>query len=415
MLRRGRIFIGLLILPLFTGCGRDKAAGPPAVAEKPRVESDLSKTAISAAAFKALGVKSQAVEVEEVQDYRMYSGWITPQPGREHTAAAPVAGYVVSPAKGFPVLGQQVEKEDVLFLVEPVLSPWETFQLVILRFTIEAEVAKEGENVSLAKSELQLVEDLKKKGLRGDQDVLQAQVKLNKASKDLSTAKAKQNLFATEKDSEIRLKAEPVKAKEAGTVMNILAGPGQLVPLDGPVLQVADLNDPWVRVPIPEAERKQVDWNEKIQVVLTTPKRGGAKKGEEPFVWADPVGFAPEVDPVKHTVPALYALEENKELFFKDELVTTRVPLGGKIKKSLVPYSAVVYDAFGGAWVYLDLSTEKEHLFERRRVELGASHGDKVVIIPGLKKEDLVVVEGAGVLFSRDFFRPPVAKAEEEE
>jgi multidrug efflux pump subunit AcrA (membrane-fusion protein) len=93
----------------------------------------------------------------------------------------------------------------------------------------------------------------------------------------------------------------------------------------------------------------------------------------------------------------------------KDQMVDVLVPLGGKRQESVVPYTAVVYDSYGGSWVYLDRSKDgdKKHVFERRRVEVGATVDGGVVIGAGAQKGDRVVVEGVGVLFSREFHRPP--------
>jgi multidrug efflux pump subunit AcrA (membrane-fusion protein) len=109
------------------------------------------------------------------------------------------------------------------------------------------------------------------------------------------------------------------------------------------------------------------------------------------------LGHAPAVLPQRTT-------------FAKDQMVTVYVPLGHKRVETVVPYSAFVFDAFGGAWIYLE-STDakaKTHRFERRRVEMGPVIGGEFVIRPGLTASDRVVVTGAGFLFSREFHSPPV-------
>jgi len=71
----------------------------------------------------------------------------------------------------------------------------------------------------------------------------------------------------------------------------------------------------------------------------------------------------------------------------------------------------VIYDAYSGAWVYLDRGVDSKsglHVFERRRVELGAAKGDDVVIRPALQSTDRIVVDGAAKLFSAEFFKGPV-------
>jgi multidrug efflux pump subunit AcrA (membrane-fusion protein) len=93
-------------------------------------------------------------------------------------------------------------------------------------------------------------------------------------------------------------------------------------------------------------------------------------------------------------------------------MVSVLVPLDGKVRESVVPYSAVIYDAYGGVWIYLDRTVDRKgtHIYERRRVELGPALGDEVVVRPTLRPEDNVVIDGAAKLFSREFYKPPVPR-----
>ena len=120
-----------------------------------------------------------------------------------------------------------------------------------------------------------------------------------------------------------------------------------------------------------------------------------------------------QVDPVRHTADLLYELppEADKSgLFAKDQMVAVLLPLGGEEEETVVPYSAVVFDAYAGSWIYLDRTADSKgpHVYERRRVELGAAVGDGVVIRPALRAQDRVVVDGAAKLFSAEFFKPPM-------
>src|SRR5205807_3582505 len=112
--------------------------------------------------------------------------------------------------------------------------------------------------------------------------------------------------------------------------------------------------------------------------------------------------------------PALGPLMQpapERGLFAKDQMVSVYVPLGRQTRESVVPYGAVVFDAHGGSWIYLDRTASKdgEHRYERRRVDLGPTVGDGVVVIrPALSDADRVVTAGAGLLFSREFHKTPV-------
>ena len=77
---------------------------------------------------------------------------------------------------------------------------------------------------------------------------------------------------------------------------------------------------------------------------------------------------------------------------------------------SIVPYSALVFDAFGHSWIYLERTAANaaKHQFERRRIELVSSGDGGVIVRPALESGERVVTNGAGVLFSREFHKTPV-------
>jgi hypothetical protein len=193
-----------------------------------------------------------------------------------------------------------------------------------------------------------------------------------------------------------------------------------------------------------------VDRYEPVTVTMTRSKAverdsPASREGSGPLrLEAVPVSLVPQVDPVRHTADLVYELLPNtrtallRQASFsagmgfdgaarnpflgpallspslpplaKDQMLRVLVPLGERQTESVVPYAAVVYDVHGGAWIYLELPTNSagKHVFERRRVELGASSGEGVAIRPSCKPGERVVVTGAGALFSREFHRPPV-------
>jgi hypothetical protein len=132
------------------------------------------------------------------------------------------------------------------------------------------------------------------------------------------------------------------------------------------------------------------------------------------------VALVPVVDAVRRTADVLYELPataRERGLAARDQMVQVGVPIDRSQKESMVPYAAVVYDAHGGAWIYLDRTSGegKGHVYERRRVELGPMAGDEVAVRmvgsggtvqPACKPDDRVVAVGAGVLFSREFYKP---------
>jgi hypothetical protein len=65
-----------------------------------------------------------------------------------------------------------------------------------------------------------------------------------------------------------------------------------------------------------------------------------------------------------------------------------------------VPWSAVVYDINGGAWVYEALGGDA---FARRRVEVADVVGDEAILGRGIAEGTEIVTVGVAELYSTEF------------
>jgi biotin carboxyl carrier protein len=397
-----------LLLSIAAGCQRVPSPAAPA-AEKPRAEAELSRTTISRAAQQSLGIKTTPVRVEKVQEQRILTGWVTIPPGSEVTVTAPVGGYLRAPAPPalLPAPGLPVRPGQELFRLEPVLAPLEQTQLAALRRGIESDLAKAREHAALADNELKRVDTLFKQKLRGDRDVEQAKLAVNVAQEEIAAALDKLRVITAPGADKGDFRPAPLTltAPRAGMVLSLLANPGQFVAAAAPLVSIADVTRPWLRVPLPEYELPHVDRSRPAHVTLGPLS-----------MQADPVALVPQVDPIKHTADLFYELKPGSTSmsFAKDQMLTVAVPVGGRSEASVVPYASILFDAYGGTWVYIERTAKDavDCVYERMRVELGAALGDDVAVRPALKAGDAVVSEGAAALFSREFYRPPVAVPE---
>jgi cobalt-zinc-cadmium efflux system membrane fusion protein len=408
-----------LLLALFVvGCAKT-AAPPPPAAEKPKVESDLSRTTLSKEACQSLQIATVAVQNRPVQEQLPLTGWIMAKQGNEVTITAPVAGYVreVAAGKGCPVAGLPVVRGQDLFVLEPVLSPLEQVQLAALKRGVESEIAKAKESKQAADLDLSRVLELHKQGLRGSQDVEKARVAQKHAQEDMAAAEDKRKLFAGAGpgDESARLHPLSIKAPRDATVLTVPVSPGQYVAAAAPLLTLADLSQLWVRVPVPEHYLLQLDRDRAVTVELQAPASAPQARLAATLT-AKPLAVIPLVDPIRHTADMLYELAlptEQRPALAKDQMVTVQLPLGRLRESTVVPYSAVIFDAYAGTWIYLDKTPPGSaiHTYERRRVQLGPSVEGGVVVRPLCQPGEQVVARGAAALFSREFHYPPVAKA----
>jgi cobalt-zinc-cadmium efflux system membrane fusion protein len=401
-----------LLLTLAAGCGQGPAAAPkpapaPApVAEKPRAEGELARTTLTDRAVRSLKVRTATASTRPVQEQLRLPGWVMVPQGREVTLTAPLSGYVRAASRGVPLPGLPVKEGQLLFRIEPVLSPLEGIQLATLKRGVENELAKAREGVSVAQKELTRLTVLHKQKLRAQQDIEQARARLENAREDLTAARDKIAMFGKAADGSATLPPVPVRAPLAGTVLAVPVSPGQYVTATAPLTTVANMTRLWLRVPVPEADLPRIRGAGSAEVLLPRGVRLAVR----------PVALVPQVDPTRHTADLIYELPASARkhgLVAKDQMVNVGVPLEARRKETVVPYAAVVFDAQAGAWIYLDRTPAgaKKHIYERRRVQLGPALGDDVVIrtpagTPPCQPDDKVVVAGAGELFSREFHWP---------
>jgi cobalt-zinc-cadmium efflux system membrane fusion protein len=351
------------------------------------------------------------MEPRLVQGRISLTGWIMARPGSEVTLTAPVAGYVRPPRTGKEItsIGLSVAKDQEVCGLEPVLSPVEQIQMAALKRGFEMEMAKARENLAVAESECRRIQELFHQKLRGQQDLEQAEARRKIAQEELASALDKRKLFAEGSSEQTASFLRPVgvRAPRDGIVLTLLASPGQYVPVAAPLMTIADLSELWVRVPVPENDLSRIEPGKPASLTLK-----GIAPGDRQALEIPPVALVPLVDPVKHTADMIYELKPRpkRQVLARDQMVTVQVPLEQEHPESVVPYAAVVFDAYAGTWVYLDVTpaNSDKRIYERRRVELGQVIGEDVVIRPPLKAGERVVTAGAAAIFSREFHKPPI-------
>jgi RND family efflux transporter MFP subunit len=394
--------VGALLLAGALGCPAPEAPKP--AAEKAKSEADLSKTSVSAECYRSMRIRSEPVRVNQAApDYLPLTGWVTPKPGREVTLTAPWPGRVRAVKGGPPAQGMAVRAGQEVWELDPALTAVELVQMDALKRTIDTDVAKARESADVAEKELRRLEDLARQGLRSQQDLEQARAKAVHAQEDYASARDRRVLLLGANGSDGRLGTFPVVAPHDGVVLTVPVTPGQYVAAAAPLATLADLGEVWVRVPVPEEYLARVAHGPATLLLNGRP---------DVRLEVKPVAAVPQVDPVRHTADLIYELDARSLNLSRDQMATVLVNLSARTDECLVPYDAVVYDAYGGAWVYVDLSKEgaEPHLFERRRVELGPSVGGDVVVRPPecFRAGERVVRDGAQLLFSSEFFKPPV-------
>ncbi len=116
---------------------------------------------------------------------------------------------------------------------------------------------------------------------------------------------------------------------------------------------------------------------------------------------AEPVAGPPSANYGSATVDLFYRLPASAPGLRLGQRVRVALPSdGGRAAGLLLSAAAIVRDIYGGEWVYAKTG---DHGYERRRVEVAAMAGDRVLLRRGPSPGTLVVDAGAMELFGAEF------------
>jgi hypothetical protein len=166
---------------------------------------------------------------------------------------------------------------------------------------------------------------------------------------------------------------------------------GQTVPSGAPLLEIVAVDTLQVRVPVYGGDLGRLDARGAALV-----RRSGDRRSVDALFAAGP----PTAEPDRGTVDRYLALPVDAG-FAPGERVLVELPLRDKRAVLNVPSSALVFDAWGGAWVY----GCEEGRYVRARVDPVRRAGERTVLASGPPVGSCVVSVGAAELFGAEF--PP--------
>jgi RND family efflux transporter MFP subunit len=227
-------------------------------------------------------------------------------------------------------------------------------------------------------------------------DLEDAQAELSKAEVSLNTAVARLAMLRKgDLDSAGNgLSALTIKSPVEGIVQTIHAAPGQTVTSGMALLEVAGIDPVWIKVPIYVGDAETIDPNQPAQVHSLGDVAGAEARP------AAPVVTSVSADPASAATDLFYELSNGDLSYWPGQRVGVTVALKSSAENLVVPYSAVVYDMYGGAWVYVNASPQ---VYVRQRVELRHVLGDLAVLARGPAVGAKVVSAGAAELFGTEF------------
>jgi RND family efflux transporter MFP subunit len=396
MKRTAYVQMGLLVLGMavVTGCGGKQSSGskaePPAKVANAVKETDLTTLTLTPEAVLRLGIETVKAEVRAVPRVLKLGGEVIARPGNEAVVAAPAAGVVLAPRNGPPLLpGAHVSRGQIILRLLP-LPPDK--DLVGARNDLEAKQKQFEAAQAKARRTAQLLED-KAASEKANEE---AQAELAVAEGALKGARARWQLLnggptdaAADDLSTLNL-VSPVD----GVIQKREVASGQTVPAGAILFEVASLDPVWVRVPVYVGDVASVEPKAPAEIeVFGTPP--GAKPAS-----ARPVQGPSLSDAGAVSADLFYELANGSGQFRIGQKVGARLVLSESAEGLVVPWSAVLFDMQGGAWLYVRTAPT---VFSRVRIELSHVVGGLAVLRRGPAAGSDVVSSGAAELFGTEF------------
>lgn len=371
----------IVLAGVVQGCGRASPAGKatlPASVEKKITDGDLIKVTLTPEAEARLGVTMSTAEEKSVPRRRKVGGEIIVPSGGALLLAAPVAA-TVSASATMTKTGTAVKRGDTLVTIIP-LAPVDRD----LRGQADRSAVTADARFTATKSKLERAEKVFADGAGTPRAVEEARTEHDIAKADLDAARQRaSSMIRSPLGADVTVL---IRAPHDGVVRQVGASPGQSVAAGTMLVEVVGTSALWVRVPLFVAEARRV----RLDAAATV-----FPYGSEDHQEALPAHAPPVADAVAATVDLTYELGVTQG-FRPGERVEVELTYQDAAPKVVVPASAIVRDAEGGAWVYESLSL---HVFARRRVDIARMQGDDALLAHGVKPGTRVVRTGVAELW----------------
>ncbi len=405
----------VIVTMLFVGC--QKAVKPSAAKMEPAHvehhvnEQDLNRITLTEQAEQRLGIQLAETVLTEIQRRRTVGGEVLLPPGQTITISAPIAGTLSNPpGTTVPIPGNRIEAGAKVFAFAPlltaerdVLTPSERVRVAqtkadIATAQIDAERQIESAKVSVKAAQIaydRTVQLLKNKA-GSQRNVDEASAFLQLAREALITAETRSKfLSAIRLDEQAgELTSREIESPVAGVLQTLDATAGETVVAGEPLFSVITTNRVWVRVPIYAGQRPDIDTTQPA-TIAEFGQSATAEPRQATYVLAPP-----SANSIAATVDVYYEVANDDNLLHPGQRLAVTVPLLGRAKSLVVPFTSILYDIHGGAWVYEQV---EPHVYARQRVSVDYVDGANAVLASGPEPGSQIVTDGAVELFGTEF------------
>jgi multidrug efflux pump subunit AcrA (membrane-fusion protein) len=185
-----------------------------------------------------------------------------------------------------------------------------------------------------------------------------------------------------------------IQSPQAGMIRSLAATAGEVVAAGAPLFDVMKFDPVWVRVPVYAGETAELDLEQPALVLPLNPDQSSAA------ITGKPIDAPPTATLLSATVDLYYELPNPNGKLRPGQRMTVRVERSDAGDQMVIPWSAVIHDYYGGAWVYVKTA---EHTYVRHRVQVRYVVDDLAVIDLGPDVGSQVVTTAVVELFGTEF------------
>ncbi len=357
--------------------GADPSAAPPAAkVTGARPENSLAVVSLAESAIKRLGIETAVVERRTLKAFLVAPGEVVSPPGKSLVISAPMAGTLSHALLRTP--GTLVSQGETIVRLIPLPSA--------------TDLASAQIRLDAARKRRDRTQVLLKDGAGSQRGLEEAEAELAMAQANVG---ASSGANADGQTAILQL-----KAPFSGVIRDVLVGAGQVVAAGAPLFQIDAQLNLWVRASLYVGDVSRVD---RTSAARAFPLSANAKNlGVDVMSVVGPPSANAEAasEDVFYQLPTHDAGGVNSADFHPRQRISVNVPLKEEALALVVPWSSVLFDAYGGTWVYLETSPGS---YIRRKIQVRRVTGGWAVLQRGLTAGDRVVSVGAAELFGTEF------------
>jgi len=354
----------------------------------PVSESQLNQVSLSSEAVKKLGIMTTPVVVARQSTALRYPAQANLAPEALAAYSTPMSGYVMSAGSTPLSVGSKVKAGQVLFTINPVVTPEARLNLITSLADAEGQLQTAEKQLSAHTLTLGRAKQLWQQHVGSQKAVDEAQANVAIADTHLRTAKQKRELLkqAVEQGS---AGTYHIKAASTGVISNLYFSAGQLMVAGARLVDVVQQERLWVTAYVPHAQVGQLN--------LTAQAWLAGAAGVSADYALTPVASPPESDALTGTRKLVYALQSQGDIVPLQRL-TLQIPQRMQAQaRSTVPCSATVVDIYGNTWLYMQ---QDETHFARQQAFITQSGAQTCVLSDQRLVGKAVVTQGAQELFA---------------